>query len=105
MVDSRPSDLSSIVEKPRFSISGPGWPDMRGWVAIGFFAVTFYVLWMIKQNPALLANASFMQLAGALMTGGPLLVATNLFGGTKSGSETSEKLAEAVKRTAEQGPK
>lgn len=76
-------------------IKGPGWPDFRGWVAFGFFALTFYLLDMIRANPALLANASFMQVLSTVLAGGVLLIAMNLFGGTKSGAETSAKIADA----------
>lgn len=75
---------------------GPGWPDQRGWVAIGFFAAEFKLLDMISTNPALLANASFMQFAGMITTGGVLLIASNLFGGTKSGADASAKIADAL---------
>lgn len=59
-------------------------PDQRGWAMIGFFAVTFYTLHMIEKNPALLANASFMQFVQSLAAGGILLVAAFLFGGSKT---------------------
>ncbi len=71
-------------------------PDFRGWAAIGFFAITFQSLLMIDRNPALLGIPSFMQFIGGLATGGVLLVASHLFGGTKSGAETNAKLAETI---------
>lgn len=71
-------------------------PDFRGWAAIGFFAITFQSLIMIDRNPALLGIPSFMQFVGGLATGGVLLVASHLFGGTKSGAETNAKLAETI---------
>lgn len=77
-------------------MTGPGWPDVRGWAILGFFGLTFQLLHMIDTNPALLKDASFMQFAQALATGGILLVATNLFGGTKSGAETNSALASHV---------
>ncbi|HEX7887659.1 MAG TPA: hypothetical protein VF474_16920 [Phenylobacterium sp.] len=75
---------------------GPGWPDFRGWVAFGFFGLTFYALRMIEKNPVLLANASFMQVLSTLLAGGVLLIAMNLFGGTRSGTATNDKLADAL---------
>lgn len=74
----------------------PRGPDVRGWAIVGFFALTFMILQMIRENPNLLAVASFMQFAGALATGGVLTVASNLFGGTKSGAETNSALAANV---------
>ena len=78
----------------------PPWPDLRGWAIMGFFALTFFCLHMIETNPALLANPGFMQFISALSTGGILLVASNLFGGTKSGSENSAKMADALASSA-----
>ncbi len=71
-------------------------PDFRGWAAIGFFAITFQSLVMIDHNPALLGVPSFMQFISMLSTGGVLLVASHLFGGTRSGAETSARLADTV---------
>ncbi len=68
-------------------------PDVRGWAIVGFFGLAFKLLDMIGNNQALLKDASFMQFAQSLATGGVLLVATNLFGGTKSGAETNKALA------------
>lgn len=76
-------------------IKGPGWPDARGWVIVGFFALEAYLLRMIELNDKLLSNASFMQLATTITAGGVLLIGMNMFGGTKSGAETSAKLADA----------
>lgn len=81
-------------------VKGPGWPDFRGWAAIGFFGLAFQSLYMIDKNPALLGIPSFMQFIGGLATGGVLLVASHLFGGTKSGAETNAKLAEKIGASA-----
>jgi hypothetical protein len=77
-------------------IPGPGWPDLRGWAVLGFFGLTFFSLEMIRENPALLSVAAFMQYIGALATGGILLVAANLFGGTKAGTEAQARMTEAL---------
>lgn len=79
-------------------------PDVRGWAIIGFFAVTFITLAMIREQPALLKDSSFMQFIQALSTGGILLVASNLFGGTKSGAEVSDKIASAAMAPAPPAP-
>lgn len=79
-----------------YRIKGPGWPDMRGWAVVGYFALTFKSLDMIEKNPALLANASFMQFIGGLAAGGVLLVAAHLFGGTKAGTESQVRMTEAL---------
>lgn len=71
------------------NIKGPGWPDARGLVAAGYFALAFYLLYMIGQNPAqLLGNSAFMTVATLIIgTGGLGVVGSFFFGGTKSGSE------------------
>jgi hypothetical protein len=79
-------------------------PDVRGWAMAGYFGLTYYLLKMIDDNPELLANSSFMQFAQALATGGVLLVATNLFGGTKSGAEAGAKTADALKAAMAASP-
>lgn len=77
-------------------IKGPGWPDARGWVIVGFFGIEFALIWCIREDGTLLANASFMQVVTALTTGGVLLIAQNMFGGTKSGSEMNAKVGDAL---------
>lgn len=74
----------------------PKGPDVRGWAIIGFFGITFATLAIIRESPALLKDASFMQFIQGLSTGGILLVASNLFGGTKSGAEVNDKLAQSI---------
>lgn len=72
-------------------------PDVRAWVAIGVFGLVAFVLVMIRENPKLLANASFMQLAALLVGSGGLgMVASFFFGGTKSGSEVMTAQNKAV---------
>lgn len=65
-------------------LQGPGWPDMRGWALIGFFAMTFYILYMVEKNPALLGVPSFMQFASQLAGGGVLLAAAWLYSAVKA---------------------
>lgn len=92
------SDQGAIVVPPRRGnrVKGPGWPDSRGWVIAGFFALEFYMLYLIKEDGTLLANAAFMQVMTALTTGGVLLIATNLFGGTRSSAEMNAKVGDAL---------
>lgn len=91
----------AIVIPPRpVQRRGPGWPDSRGWVILGFFALEFYMLYLIKEDGTLLANSAFMQVMTALTTGGVLLIATNLFGGTRSSSEMNAKVGDALSAMA-----
>jgi hypothetical protein len=75
---------SAIVIPPRMPrMRGPGWPDSRGWVILGFFALEFFILWII-------------QLVTTLTTGGVLLIAMNMFGGTRAGAEMNAKVGDAL---------
>lgn len=78
-------------------------PDVRGWTIIGFFGLTYAILAMIYFHPEFLKDADFMQFSQTLATGGILLIASNLFGGTKSGAETNKALAEGVAKALPPG--
>lgn len=95
MSDQGPAIVIPPPPAPR-SRRGPGWPDARGWVIAGFFALEFYMLYLIKEDGTLLANASFMQVMTAISTGGVLLICQNLFGGTRSGAEMNAKVGDAL---------
>lgn len=88
----------AIVIAPRNipRVKGPGWPDGRGWVIVGFFGLEFYMLYLIKEDGTLLANAAFMQVMTAITTGGILAIAQNLFGGTRAGAEMNAKVGDAL---------
>lgn len=95
----------AIVVPPqimRAPMRGPGWPDSRGWVILGFFVLEFFILWIIREDGTLLANASFMQLVTTLTTGGVLLIAMNMFGGTRAGAEMNAKVGDALTTLASQ---
>lgn len=87
--------MTDQTTTPKHRHRGPAWPDFRGWVAMGFFAITFYMLWMIDQHPAFLDNASFMQVLSTVLAGGVLLISMNLFGGNKASAEANAKLTDA----------
>lgn len=82
----------------------PSWPDTRGWVIAGFFGLEFYILYLVKEDGTLLANAAFMQMVTTLTTGGVLLIANFLFGGTKNSSEMSTRVGEALTAMAKNPP-
>lgn len=74
-------------------------PDTRGWFLIGSFALVTFLLSMIRENPRLLANASFMQIA-TVIVGLLVAIGANLFGGTKVGSETMAAQSQAIVKNA-----
>lgn len=59
------------------------WPNIHEWALLGFFAMTFYLLKMVRDNPALLGVPSFMQFASQLAGGGLLLAAAWLYSSSK----------------------
>lgn len=72
-------------------------PDLRVAVALGYFALAYKLIDMIGNNPRLLAVSSFIGIATAILgTGGLGLIATFLFGGTKTGSEVMKAQSAAV---------
>lgn len=93
-------------ERTRFA-SMPAWervlerlrPDNKGWMTIAASVVMFFILEMIRENPGLLANASFMQFAGMLATGGFLLSCSHFLGGSKSGSDVMIAQSKAITGT------
>ncbi len=62
------------------------WPNVHEWALIGFFLITFSLLWMMRENPSLLAVVAFMQFASQITGGGLLLAAAWLFSNTKTDS-------------------
>lgn len=85
-------------------IRGPGWPQTEGWMIIGFFSITAIVLKMIEKNPALLANATFMQYITTLTTGGLLVAASHYFQREKS-QAMQQKLEQTMADKLPQGDK
>jgi len=78
----------------------PPWPDARGWVIFGFFFLEHELMHMIGDDGTLLANSAFMQFAGMITTGGVLLIASNMFGGTKAGAEMNARVGDALTNLA-----
>jgi len=83
-------------------------PDQRGWIILGFFGLTLRILEIIQENPALLANASFMQFIGPISgAGGLLLIASFFFGSSKGTAEANartDRVLDASARGAEPPP-
>lgn len=81
-------------------MTGPGWPDARGWVGISVVGMSVMLLWMMK-DPALREDEFFQTIA-------TLVIGTGFVGGvvswayaaTKGGGELADKNAEALKQRA-----
>lgn len=80
------------------------WPDFRGWVAMGYFALGWRVIEIIAAQPKLLDNSAFMLLVGSTVGAGGLgMVATFLFGsskGTADANDRTDKVIAAVTKDA-----
>lgn len=72
----------------------PNWPNERGWIGIGTFALTIMILWMIKEDPTLRDDEFFKTIAtlviGTGFISGPVAWA---YSATKGGSEAAESNA------------
>jgi len=86
-------------------MSGPGWPDARGWIGIGSYALVVLVVVLIWQDRTLLNNDFFKVIATAIIltgwNGGPLSWA---YAATKSGGELADRNADLVQKQAENSP-
>lgn len=72
------------------------WPDARGWCAAAVFALTCIILKMIDNNPALLSNASFMQLVGSIAGAGGLGLVLAFHFGSSSGTQKANERADKI---------
>lgn len=86
-------------------MTGPGWPDARGWIGIGSYALVVLVVILIWQDRTLLNNDFFKVIATAIIltgwNGGPLSWA---YAATKSGGELADRNADLVQKQAENSP-
>ncbi|WP_066807115.1 hypothetical protein [Sphingomonas asaccharolytica] len=86
-------------------MTGPGWPDARGWIGIGSYALVVLVVVLIWQDRTLLNNDFFKVIATAIIltgwNGGPLSWA---YAATKSGGELADRNADLVQKQAENSP-
>lgn len=79
----------------------PGWPDARGWAMILMFILTVMILIMIRENPRLLGNASFMQLASTIAGAGGLGLVLAFHFGSSSGTAKANQRADKAEAKAE----
>lgn len=79
-----------------------GQPDQRGWVAIGLFALTFFVLALLAFRPALANVQLFSVLAQAIvlsgLIGGPVLF---LYGSSKGSADKDTTIASMAAKDAQ----
>lgn len=72
-------------------------PDTRGWVVIGLFLLTFYVITLIALNPALANVQLFATIATLLIGAGGLLAAVSFYlGSSKSSSDKDATISKQL---------
>lgn len=86
-------------------MTGPGWPDARGWIGIGSYSLVAGLLLMIWVDRTLLRDDFFKVIATAIIltgwNGGPLSWA---YAATKSGGELADRNATLVEEQARSSP-
>lgn len=86
-------------------MTGPGWPDARGWITIASFTLTLLILLMLWAVPELRRDEFFKNLSILIVgTGWINGAAAWAFGSTKYGGELSERNADLVARQAKGSP-
>lgn len=79
-------------------------PDVRGWAAIGMFALVFYVVSLAAFIPALSGNELFKTIAILILgTGGFGLLCAFLWGGSKASVHAAEAVSD-IARAASASP-
>jgi hypothetical protein len=78
-------------------IKGPGWPDQRGWMAIGLFGLTAWVLWLARPIHGAPPSEFFKVLAQAVViTGFINSVVGFLYTSSKGAAEAREQTGKAL---------
>lgn len=75
------------------------WPDARGWIGIGVFALSIMLLWMMKDR-SLREDEFFQTIATVIISNGLMAVIAWAYAATKGGGELAEKNATIVHENA-----
>lgn len=78
------------------------WPDARGWIGIGVFALTIMLLRMMK-DPALRSDEFFQTIATVVIANGLMAVISWAYAATKGGGELADRNAAIVADNAAAG--
>lgn len=80
-------------------MTGPGWPDARGWVGIGSFVLTVLVLGMLAAVPDLRQDEFFKTIATLIIGTGFVNGVVNwAYGATKGGGDLADNNAAILRR-------
>lgn len=82
-------------------MTGPGWPDARGWIGIGSFVLTLVVLAMLALVSELRSDEFFKTIATLIIGTGFINGVVNWgYGATKGGGDLAERNAALVEKQA-----
>lgn len=81
----------------------PAWPDARGWIGLGIFAISTMLLWMMR-DPDLRSDQFFQTIATVIISNGLMAVVAWAYAATKGGGELAEKNASIVETAATVAP-
>lgn len=82
----------------------PHWPDARGWIGTGIFALTIMLLWMMKDDE-LRGDEFFQTIATVIISNGLMAVVAWAYSTTKNSGEIAAKNADVVREVAATAPK
>lgn len=78
-------------------VKGPGWPDQRGWMAMGMYAMSGWVLWLARPLNGAEPSEFFKTLASAVVVTGFLNgVLGFLYTSSKATAEAREQAGKAL---------
>ncbi len=78
------------------------WPDARGWIGIGVFALSVMLLWMMR-DARLREDEFFQTIATVIIANGLMAVISWAYAATKGGGELADKNAAIVAESASAG--
>lgn len=77
-------------------------PDARGWIGIGVFALSVMLLWMMRDDN-LRSDEFFQTIATVIIANGLMAVISWAYAATKGGGELADKNAAIVAESATAG--
>jgi hypothetical protein len=77
------------------------WPDARGWIGIGVFAISVMLLWMMRSKE-LREDEFFQTIATVIISNGLIAVVSWAYAATKGGGELAERNAGLVETAVTQ---
>ncbi len=75
-------------------------PDARGWIGIGVFAISTMLIWMMHNSRELREDEFFQTIATVVIANGLMAVIAWAYSATKQGGELAEKNANIVHENA-----